>query len=186
MSSGWQGGVIEKHIPLYDTYAKQIEWLDNVRIIKKDGLKLMEATCTKCNKWFIPEVTQVWQRLKYIKGQQNHESGFYCSDVCKSNCEIFNQKKWPKDKKPRKAYNYKEFNTEELRCWRNVVLKQGNYICEYCGEYGNIAHHILPKKLEPFYALDTSNGIVCCEECHYKYGHRDECGTWNLARIKCK
>jgi hypothetical protein len=69
----------------------------------------------------------------------------------------------------------KQFTPYELSIWRTAVLTQHDHICEYCGDIANIAHHIIPKKLAPFFALDPDNGIACCEECHYKYGHTAEC-----------
>jgi len=61
-------------------------------------------------------------------------------------------------------------------------------ICEYgCGKEATDVHHIRPQKLEPFFSLDPDYGLACCEECHYKYGHKtgSECSTGNLAQIAC-
>lgn len=69
--------------------------------------------------------------------------------------------------------------------WSKEVLARADNICEYCGEIATDAHHIQPKKLEPFYALDPDNGIACCEECHYKYGHSGSCSTGALANTMC-
>jgi len=184
-SSAWKGGVTKKNIPLYDTFAKQIDWLDDVRLIEKYGLRLMEVVCTKCGKWFIPTATSVHDRLKYVKAQVSHENRFYCSSSCKKSCSIHNQKLWPKDKKPRKNQEFKEFSAADLKVWRIEVLKRANYKCEYCGKHAGTAHHIKPKKLEPFFALDPENGIACCKKCHNKYSHVDECSTWALSRIEC-
>ncbi len=48
-------------------------------------------------------------------------------------------------------------------------------------------HHIIPINIEPLFALDPDNGIVLCENCHYKYGHKTgtECSTGNLANKVC-
>lgn len=186
LASGWKGGVTSKNVPLYDTFAKQFNWVDDVRLVKKDGLDLMEVVCTKCNKWYIPKATSVHGRLKYLKGQVTCENRFYCSDKCKDSCEIHNQKLWPKNNKPRRKQEFNGFNENDLKVWRVVVLKRANYKCIYCGEGAVVAHHIKPKKLEPFFALDPDNGIACCRVCHNEYAHTDECSTWNLSRTICE
>ena len=185
-STRWKGGIVKKNVPLYDTFAKQINWLDEVRSVYIDGLKLMEVKCTKCNKWFVPKATEVHERLKYLKGQKNSENRFYCSNKCKESCDIFHQSLWPKSKKPRKKWSFENINESDLKTWREEVLKRSDYLCEYCGEQAIIAHHIRPKKLEQFLALDPENGIACCKVCHNRYGHFGECSTWSLAHIKCK
>ena len=184
-SSGWKGGIIEKNVPLYDTYSDQIDWVEKTRPIYIDNIKLMEVTCSKCKTWFVPTLSAVWDRLRYIKGQKTSECGFYCSDGCKQACSVFNQHVWPKDHKPHKVYKSDQFTRNELKIWREEVLKRENHICEYCGEEATIAHHSRPKKLEPFFALDPDYGFACCESCHYKYGHSGDCSFWALARKKC-
>ncbi len=185
-SSRWKGGVTKKNLPLYDTFAEQINWSDNVRCIKKEGLSLMGVTCTKCGKWYVPKVTSVHDRLKYLKGQTSCEYRFYCSEKCKSNCEVYGQKIWTKHNKPRKKQEFNGFNGYDLKIWRLEVLRRANYRCIYCNNKAEIAHHIKPKKLEPFFALDPDNGVACCKECHNKYCHKDECSTWSLSRIECR
>ena len=144
-ASGWKGGVTEKNVPLYDTFAKQIGWADNIRLVKKDGLGLMEVTCTKCGRWYIPKATNVHYRLRYLKGQVVWENRFYCSEKCKNDCEIYGQHLWPKHNKPRRKQEFDGFDENDLKIWRIVVLEKTNYICEYCGEKATIAHHIRQK-----------------------------------------
>jgi len=58
-----------------------------------------------------------------------------------------------------------------------VFLKNGrdSYVemdsCERCGD--------------PFFALDPDYGIACCEKCHYKYGHTDECNSAVISNKLC-
>jgi len=181
----WKGGVIKKGVPLYDTYAHQISCIEEVKPIYEDNLKLLSIRCSKCKKWFIPSTQSVYDRMRYIKEQRNSESRFYCSDECKNSCEVFRQQIWPKNNKPRRKQTFEEFDENDLKIWREEVLKNSDYLCEYCWEIATIAHHIKPKKLEPFLALDPENGIACCVTCHNKYGHSKECSTWSLAHIKC-
>ena len=72
---------------------------------------------------------------------------------------------------------------EEYETWKEEIFKRQNGLCEYCGKKAQHAHHIKPKKLEPFFALDPDYGVACCKKCHYKYGHKSgtECSTGGLA-----
>ena len=181
-----KGNVTSLNIPLYDTYAKQLVPIEEVRR-NKDNLNFLEVRCTLCGKWFIPTGTLCQQRCQYFKGHVDRENRFYCSDLCKINCSIFNKKKYAVGKNPRPHRNNLNYTNYELKIWHNVVLKRENYICEYCGDIANTAHHTLPKKTHEFYALDPDNGIACCQKCHNKKAHKDlECSYYHLASLVCK
>ena len=77
------------------------------------------------------------------------------------------------------------YTPQELSIWSKEVLKRAKNKCEICGKKAEHAHHIEPKKLVPGLALDPENGLALCKNCHYKYGHVDECSTGNLAATKC-
>lgn len=80
----------------------------------------------------------------------------------------------------------------ELSIWSDEVLRKqreehGYNFCTKCHSTESFAsHHIDPKKLEPFLALDPENGIVFCIDCHYVEGHSGECSTGKLANTICK
>ena len=88
-----KGNVTELNTPLYDTYAKQLTPIEEVRRNDID-LEFLEVKCTLCGKWFIPKRTVCEQRCQYIKGNIDRENRFYCSDLCKINCTIFNKHKY--------------------------------------------------------------------------------------------
>lgn len=177
-NKAWKGGVVKKNLPLYDTYAHQLDFIENVRPKYKDNLKLIEVKCKKCNKWFIPTRIAVRQRIVALNSVNDcKEHNFYCSDECKNSCDIFHRFGGIKAKRK---------NEYGLSTWSKEVLKRSNYKCEYCGEKATEAHHIHPKKLEPIYTLDPDNGVACCKKCHIKYCHQNECSFINLANIKCK
>lgn len=186
VNGNWKGGVKKKNLPLYDTYAPQIDYVHETRSTTKSGLKLLEVRCKNCNKWFVPKLTDVCGRIYSLTGKAKGEHNLYCSEECKNNCGVFNQQTWPKNHKPHKINKSIWYTDAELSIWRDAVLKRENHICEYCGKPATIAHHSKAKKLEPFFALDPDYGVACCEKCHYKYGHQGECNTANLARVKCK
>ena len=139
-----------------------------------------------CGEWFDPNVTQVCSRIRDIEGKPAGVGKLYCSDKCKSACSVYKKRLYYAGYNPRSCRNNTKLYTEyELSIWRKEVLRRADYVCEYCGELATNAHHIRPKKLEPFFALDPYYGLSCCEECHYKYGHKEECSTGNLAREVC-
>lgn len=177
-----KGGVVKRNIALYDTYADQLIPIEEVR----DLNGVLETICTKCNNWFIPKRTNVEARAQYIKGNTTREGRLYCSDSCKDSCSIFNKHKYPKGNNPIKSRNVNYYSESQLRTWSKEVLKRANYKCEYCGKKANTSHHIEPKKLVPFHALDPDNGIACCITCHYKFGHSDNCTTINITKkVRC-
>ena len=112
----------------------------------------------------------------------NGGSYFYCSQKCKDSCSLFNSH--GNDPFEIKDLSYTQ---EEYETWKNKVKELDNSKCQICETKENIhVHHIIPQKLEPFFALDPVNGICLCSKCHYKYGHKDECNTGNLAKKQCK
>lgn len=144
---------------------------------------MLQVRCTNnnCNKWFTPKRTEVCDRINCLKfDYRGGEARFYCSDKCKNTCTIYGQILYPKEFK-----NDLIYTKYELSVWRNEVLKRVNYECEYCSGLATDAHHIKPKKLEPFFALDPDYGVACCKECHNNYGHKDECSTGSLAQEVC-
>lgn len=177
----WKGGVWKKNIALYDTYADKL-WCDETDYTYVDSLKILLVKCANCDKMFIPKPAVVIHRIRFLEDKESCESRFYCSDKCKAECPIFGQHKYPKGYKRSKPYT-----NDELKIWREEVLKRASYECEYCGEPAVDVHHIKPQKLEPFFALDPDYGIACCEKCHYEKAHSDsECNTGNLAQVLCK
>jgi len=96
----YKGGVTQLKIPLYETYAPQLEKYQSVYKIKQDDLELLGVRCKYCEKIFIPKNKQVMARVKVINGKGKGDSHLYCSEECKIACPTHNQKIWPKDYKP--------------------------------------------------------------------------------------
>lgn len=180
---GWKGGVNKDRIALFDTYASQIDFAEEVRpFYDNESRKLLEIRCSKCKMWFLPKVNDVKSRVRSLSGKKCGESRFYCSNTCKSSCEVYH-------KNPFNYINLTKKQTscthEELHIWSMEVIKRANNTCEICGDIAEHAHHIQPKKLSPFLALDPDNGIAVCKTCHYKYGHNGKCSLSKLANIVC-
>jgi hypothetical protein len=132
--------------------------------------------------WFTPTYIQLYERIRQLeKDYGNGGCYLYCSGKCKDECPLFNlQSSLLKDREDNLYTDY------EYQQFREHVLQRDNYKCQYCGEKAEHVHHERPQKLEPFFALDPDYAWSVCKDCHYKYGHRDECSTGNLAKVKCK
>jgi hypothetical protein len=130
--------------------------------------------------WFTPTRGQLFERIRQLEKEFGNEgSYFYCSVKCKNTCPVYRLQNDPY-KKEKKLYTEEEYQT-----FRKFVLERDNYICQFCGEKATEVHHERPQKLEPFFALDLDYALSCCKDCHYKYGHKNECSTGNLALKIC-
>ena len=133
--------------------------------------------------WFTPTSRQLEARISALENYGHDLSYFYCSQHCKDTCFLYGLQNDPYEIKDNKL----PYTSTELDTLNQLVLKRDNELCHYCGEHATIVHHLRPKKLEPFFALDPDYAISVCERCHYKYGHPagSECSTGNLAKITC-
>ena len=140
--------------------------------------------------WFTPTYIRFYERIRSIENPKGNQAGyFYCSDNCKNECPLYNKTINQLIKQDQiNAGHIKEelYTSEEYQTWRTTVLERANYLCEYCEEPATDSHHSRPQKLEPGFVLDPDFGVACCEKCHYKYGHKDECSTGKLAAKICK
>ena len=179
----WKGGYHSKEIPTYDHFYMKL--VEKCRRNHKDK-NILEVRCSYsgCNKWFVPNLGDVYHRVDCLNNTRGMgESRLYCSIDCKKNCDIFGINFDPFKKKP---LNTKFYTDSENQQFNEHVLNRDNYKCSCCGEKAEHVHHIRPQKLEPFFALDPDYAIAVCKKCHYKYCHKDECSTGNLAKRKCE
>lgn len=165
----WKGGVTEKGLPLYNTYAHQLNWCEEVR---KSPEGMLEVKCTYCGRWFIPYINNVYSRVQYLKGNENcsSESRFYCSDGCKNACPLYYksaQTLMKEDAIRAGKLGWTEMNREVQPELRQMVLARDEYKCVKCGNNGSLhCHHILPVATEPLLSADVDNCITLCEKCH--------------------
>ena len=130
--------------------------------------------------WFTPSSRQIEARISKIENDGVDLSYFYCSDECKNYCPLF----YSRGSDPFKNHD-KPYTESEYQIFRNYVLERDNHICQYCGKLAEHVHHERPQKLEPFHSLDPDLAWSVCSECHYKYGHKDECSTGSLSNKNC-
>ena len=85
------------------------------------------------------------------------------------------------------------FTRKEKNIFIDEVLRRqkeehGYNFCEKCYSTESLhIHHEKPVKTHSHLVLDPDNGIILCEKCHYKIGHKTgtECSTGMLANIIC-
>jgi len=178
---GKVGFYASKNIPLYDTFAPQINWIEEVRRNKEDP-NILEVKCTWCGKWFIPIIDHVSNRLQILKGNDKYkgEHRFYCSDGCKENCPIYN--KTPETLMKEDALragrlSWLELNREVQPQLRQMVFKRDNWECQKCGETEGLhCHHIEGIRWNPLESADVDICITVCKEHHKEIHQKDGCG----------
>jgi len=180
-SSNWKGGYYTQNIPLYDKYAIQIYYAETCRRNLYDK-NILDVKCTYCGKWFTPSIQQVYERIRALNGNQGGEQRLYCSNKCKMECPIYQQKKFPKGFKPSSSREVQP----ELRQMR---FKIDNYTCQKCNKHqdeldiGLHCHHIEGIRWEPLESTDIDKVITLCKKCHIEVHKKEGC---KYHEMKCK
>jgi len=177
----WKGGYYNKNIPLYDTYATQLDWCEKVRRNKEDK-NILEVKCSynECNKWFIPTINMVGGRIKCLNGKSLGESRFYCSDHCKKCCPIYHKtlEALMKEDAVRAGRDpWWEMVREVQPQLRQMVLKRDDYKCTKCGSIEDLhCHHVEGILWEPLTSADIDMCITVCKDCHEEIHKKEGCG----------
>lgn len=170
----WTGGYYNKGIPLYNTYASQINYAEECRRNKNDK-NVLEVKCAYCGRWFVPTVTQVYERIRSLNGRNYGEQRIYCSDKCKHECPIFHQIAYPKDFKL-------ETSREVQPELRQMRFEIDNYTCQKCNKHqddldcGLHCHHKEGIRWEPLESADIDKVITYCKNCHIEVHKQEGCG----------
>lgn len=70
------------------------------------------------------------------------------------------------------------------RCRRAFLQKVGR-VCVCCGSIKKIqVHHILPRHIRPDLAVNMTNLIALCRDCHFHIGHLNSYFTYNAEAVK--
>jgi len=176
----------DKGIPIYSTYASQLEWCDEIRRSPKDE-NILETRCTYCGKWMIPKIYSVSNRVQYLKGNYNGENRLYCSTNCKQACPIYNkspEQLMKEDAIRAGRLGWLELNREVQPELRKLVLERDGYRCVKCNSEGPLhCHHILPVAVEPLESADMDNCITLCVGCHISSHKQNGC-RYNELRME--
>ena len=166
----YKGGVYERGVPLYDTYAHQIDYAEEVRRNPEETI-LLQVKCAYCGRWYTPKTKSLLGRIAALEGRVRGEVRLYCSSNCKKACPIYYQQLWPKDHKPATSREVQP----ELRQMR---LEIDSYTCqnENCRKTIDEAelhcHHNTSVRLNPIESADVDNCITLCKKCH-KMVHKE-------------
>ena len=184
----YKGGVEKSQLPLFETFAPQIDFADDVNFIyNSNNLKLLQVKCNYCGQWFTPTINNVRNRIACLNntttGRTYGEGRFYCSNNCKKACPIFGQQRYPKD--------FKKATSREVQPeLRQLVLKRDNYTCQYgaCGKTTENSelhcHHIEGINLNPIESADLDLCITLCKE-HHKLVHKEKGCRYVDFRCNC-
>lgn len=175
----WKGGVESTALPLYKTYAEQLENYQTVYLVTHENLELLGVSCIYCGNIFVPTSIEVKSRLMVIKGKRAGENNFYCSQSCKQACPTYNQKKYPK--------GFKLATSREVQPeLRKLVLRRDNYRCQKCSkgseEVQLHCHHIDPVINNPIESADLDNCVTLCKSCHKEVHKLPNC---TYTKLKC-
>jgi len=179
------GGYKSDDIPLYDTYASQINWCESTRRNKVDR-NILEVKCAYCGRWFVPSLTSVRNRiscLKYLKGYRG-EQRLYCSDSCKFECPIYN--KTPETLMKEDAVrsgrlSWLEIGREVQPELRQMVFERDNYECQKCGSTEHLhCHHIEGIRWNPLESADIDICVTLCKHCHIEVHKISGCSNYDM------
>lgn len=177
---------LEKHInkinvALYDTYAPQLESIEDTKYEYYKGLKVLIIKCTYCGKFFRPTLTAIRSRVFALNNNGCGEGRLYCSDSCKQACPVFNKVLWPK--------GFKKATSREVPAMlRQMVLEGDNWTCQLCERTGDEVelhcHHVKTVKGNEILAADIDNCITFCKDCHKLIHSQEGCTYTELASCK--
>lgn len=169
-SSNWKGGVTRNNIPLFDTYAPQISWCEEVRRDPEDK-NTLQVKCTYCGKWYRPTLKSLANRVSTLKEQTSGENRFYCSTHCKQSCSIFGAQKYPKN------FINKDMTAREVQPeLRKMVFERDDWSCIRCGSNKELrCHHIDGVHWNPLESADIDVCITLCTLCHEEVHKQEKC-----------
>jgi hypothetical protein len=168
------------NIPTYDTYQPQLKPYGVKCKRNKEDNNVLEVKCMYRDRWFIPSVTSISNKIRAINGKAKGEYNLYCSNECKKVCPTYGRIKYPKDFK----INTSREVQPELR---KLVLKRDNYTCQKCGTT-NVelhCHHYEGIEINPVESADIDQCITLCKECHNEVHRKNKCGMKDYKRSKC-
>jgi NUMOD3 motif len=163
----FKNGYWTNNIPLYDTYAPQLELVEEVIRNKKDE-NILEVKCVYCGKWYIPNLNNVLHRIQYLNGNEKYTTDhrFYCSDGCRKECPIYGKTEEMIIKETN-GEEKKQLSREVQSELRKMRFEIDEYKCIKCGNEEKLhCHHIEGIRWNPLESADLDNCITVCIDCH--------------------
>lgn len=175
----WKGGARINNLPLYETYAVQLEKYQVVYKISQNDLELLGVGCAHCGGIFVPTIQNICDRVVAINNISKGDANLYCSNECKKACPTYGRVKYFKSKEN----IYKNTRSDQTP-WANMIKERDAYTCQKCGAKDKTmyAHHIDPVINNPIESADIDNGITLCYTCHKDVHQIVDC---DLTALKC-
>ena len=160
----------------FDTVAPKISFCEEVKR-DDENPNIINVRCKYCNKWFRPTGNQVMNRSASVNEEQQGGNHFYCSEECKSECDIYGQIFYPRG-------FHKSHQDEVSQQLRKMVFECDSWECQRCNSTTSLqCHHIDPVSQSPMTANDMDSCITLCKECHKKvHTEVDGCKYHELRR----
>ena len=177
-NSNWKGGYRSTNLALYDTYANQISYAEEIRR-DLENEDLLQAKCAYCGQWYTPDLQSVCSRIKSLNGNGLGECRLYCSKECKKLCPTYKKVKYSAEET-----NTKQLSREVQPELRQMVFERDEWTCIKCGRTKSLqCHHIEGILWNPIESADIDICVTFCVKCH-KEAHKDEgCRYYDL---QCK
>lgn len=145
------------------------------------GNGILIVHCKFCKREMVPTNAMVTGRLASLEGKKGGEQAFYCSDICKKLCPVYNKHKFA-------AYDKRSKKTARVSTdaeVRQMVLEREDHTCERCGRKKRLeVHHYEGATISPMMTNDLENLHVLCHKCHKKTTKM--CGIKATRRPACK
>lgn len=165
----------------YSTHAERLKsGGEEVKLDEEvEDTLLVRCFQSNCRKWFRPTPEQARRRIQFITGVSPHESRFYCSDGCKSECSIYRtSEKALLNKINGRKSRHRSMIQKELA---KIVFERDGNQCVICGSGEKLhCHHILPSSTNPIESADVDNCVTLCKKCHDKSHHLPGCNYHEL------
>ena len=170
--------IYDKQHAKFESYGNELKKYIEVRKDPNDNI-LIQVKCKNCESWMNPTNIQCRLKIgalsgKFSVGAENH---FYCSEKCKGECSIFNQKKYTKNE-----INNRLRDDSVQRQWKKLLEHEsieinGQIQCGVCEtiEGPFTAHHFEGINYNPLESADIDAGILLCETCNARAHNQPGC-----------
>ena len=183
-----ENGYFINNIPRYDTYAPQLEPMEQcVRDPKNPLILNVFCTYSGCKKQFSPTRKEVNNRI-YL-GLNNDTYRFYCSSECKQACPLFGQSAQSlMERDAENAGRITKLNQQDIRTNQTTNkkhrFKENGGICDWCEikvtMRSSILHHEVPVSSNFLMADDPDNHWLLCKACNKKAHQLVSCNYYEL------
>ncbi len=154
------------------SYERYKDRLKLTEVIDKTDLGELLVSCKFCKKMHVPDIDQVFRRIYCLNRVGKGESNFYCSEDCKSRCDVYGKSPnhIPLDSKLHrsraKARSCQQGSKRELL--RLQLDECDHNYCEKCGKESESLdlHHTIPVARDADASINPAGHMLLCRECH--------------------